>query len=60
MILSGDVVDSIQFAGAVALSKCTSCPNLELYAGRPEAIAPTPADLFVKPSDQVEIRVRCS
>ncbi|KAI0953184.1 hypothetical protein AcW1_010351 [Taiwanofungus camphoratus] len=46
--------DMIQFAGAVALSNCPGSPRLRFYAGRPEAIAPSPPNLLPLPTDPVE------
>ncbi|OSX59886.1 hypothetical protein POSPLADRAFT_1149890, partial [Postia placenta MAD-698-R-SB12] len=46
--------DIIQFAGAVALSNCPGSPRLAFYAGRPQAIAPSPPGLIPSPTDSVK------
>ncbi|KZT12083.1 class II peroxidase [Laetiporus sulphureus 93-53] len=46
--------DIIQFAGAVALSNCPGSPRLAFYAGRAEAIAPSPPKLAPFPTDSAE------
>ncbi|KAI0712071.1 manganese peroxidase isozyme precursor [Earliella scabrosa] len=46
--------DIIQFAGAVGTSNCPGAPRLAFFAGRPQATAPSPADLFAAPMDSAE------
>ncbi|KAI0755052.1 heme peroxidase [Daedaleopsis nitida] len=43
--------DIIQFAGAIGLSNCPGAPRLAFFAGRPQATAPAPSNLFPAPMD---------
>ncbi|EPT05268.1 generic peroxidase fungal class II [Fomitopsis schrenkii] len=46
--------DIIQFAGAVGLSNCPGSPRLPFYAGRPNAVAPSPPGLVPSPTDDAD------
>ncbi|KAF8581571.1 class II peroxidase [Ramaria rubella] len=46
--------DLIQFAGAVGLTNCPGAPQLEFFAGRPNATAPAPDGLIPEPQDSVD------
>ncbi|OBZ71299.1 Versatile peroxidase VPL1 [Grifola frondosa] len=46
--------DIIQFAGAVGFSNCPGSPRLAFYAGRPDAAAPAPPNLFPSPMDSAQ------
>jgi len=45
--------DIIQFAGALALSNCPGSPRLAFWAGRSDAIGPSPPNLVPSPTDWV-------
>ncbi|KAH9841598.1 heme peroxidase [Rhodofomes roseus] len=47
--------DIIQFSGAVGLANCPGSPRLTFYAGRPDAIAPSPPGLVPAPTDPADV-----